>query len=228
MPPPAPSPAGGACPGGRVVAQFRKSTSCRDLRPSFPGSCPRPRRTRREEPAPAGGSLRNFANPNPPRPVPVFPRVVPQPAPSPAGRACPGGRVVAQFRKNHVRRDRCPSFRRVVPRPGSNPARGHLPRREGYCAISQEPRPPQPVPALPRVGPPPVPPPTIAHRAKRHSALPCPDREQQESEPQKTQTTQNRPRRTGGGSSPWPRVRSDHLRYLRFQSLPAVSWGVKV
>ena len=160
--------AGGACPGGRVVAQFRKNHVRRDLCPSFPGSCP----ARAE---PGGRSLPRregrcaiSQKPRPPRPVPVLPRVVPARA-EPGGGACPGGRVVARFRKNHVRRDLCPSFPGSCPRPCRT-------RREGRCAISQKPRPPRPVPVLPRVVPPPVPNPaggSLRNFAKTTSAVTC-------------------------------------------------------
>ncbi len=97
-------------PGERVVAQFRKSDIRRDLWPSFRRVVPRP------GPSPARGSLRDFANPRPPRPLAVLPRVVASPVPSPA-RAEPGGRVVAQFRKSHIRSDLWPSFPGSLPRP---------------------------------------------------------------------------------------------------------------
>ena len=70
---------------------------------------------------PSRGSLRNFA-----KTTSAATCACPSPGRAPA-RAEPGGRVVAQFRKNHVRRDLCPSFRRVVPSPVPNPARGACP-----------------------------------------------------------------------------------------------------
>jgi hypothetical protein len=55
-----------AAPGGRVIAQFRKNHARRDLCLSFPGSCSRPCRTRREEPAPvAAGVVAQFREKHP-------------------------------------------------------------------------------------------------------------------------------------------------------------------
>jgi hypothetical protein len=108
----------------RVVAHFAKTP---------------PRRSGREEPAPAGGSLRNFAKttsaatgarPSPGR--------VPS-APSPAGGACPGGRVVAQFREKHPR----PCDRRLLatasPKSATRPC-GTAPRPTRTSAGAGAPR----------------------------------------------------------------------------------------
>ena len=188
-------------PDGRVVAQFRKTTSAATCACPSAGSCPRPCCTRREGccaisqnhvrrdlclsfrrvvpppvPYPARGSLRNFAKPRPPRPVPVLPRVVPP------ARAEPGGRVVARFRKNRALRDLCLCFpgvgpdRRVVAQFRKKHVRGRQPAPSRH---NQPPRPPPPAATGPhhsRRGEPPVP----ALRAKRHSALPCAESEQEE------------------------------------------------
>ncbi len=145
----------GWCPGpGRARREGRCAISQthirRDLCPSFRRVVPRP------GPSPARGSLRDFANPRPPRPLAVLPRVAPRPGSNPArgslrnfakatsaatsGRPsagwCPGpGRARREGRcaisQTHVRRDLWPSFPGSWPRPcrarpGPSPAGGSL------------------------------------------------------------------------------------------------------
>ncbi len=98
--------------------------------------------------------MRNFTKPRPLRPAPSYPGAVTPPGASPTAGACPGGRVVAQFRKNHVPHDLRPSFPQGGDPARSEPSGNSLPRREGRCAIWQNRVPQRPTPVLPLGGAP--------------------------------------------------------------------------
>ncbi len=140
----------------RVVARFRKKyvpPTC--ARPS-PGRHTRPERGQRQVPAPAGGSLRDFAKITSPRPAPVLPRGGTPVRAEPNGRSLPrreGRCAISQksrsptcARPSPGRHTRPERHQRQEPAPagGACPAGGR-----GRCAISQKIRPPRPVPVFP-------------------------------------------------------------------------------
>jgi hypothetical protein len=86
-------PALGACPCGRVIARFRKTTSattCARRSPRrSPGRRTRPERVRRQEPAPVEGRCGISQKPKPPRPVSMLPQGRGPARVGPAGRSLP-------------------------------------------------------------------------------------------------------------------------------------------